>query len=143
MMCSARFPLQQRLYLRSAGTEEGSQVCQEPNHVTPPRRSIHKMDPPPCLYSSGTSDVFCLSPRAFDRVNGMAIRRAARLLPLLRSATKSKITRRGLLTQSRSEGPSHPPLLEQTVGQHFASIVSRFGDRTAFVGSSIVCRSCH
>ena len=57
------------------------------------------------------------------------------------------LSRRSLLTQSHSRGPtevSHtrlstrlvthheqPPLLEQTVGEHFRSVVSRYGDRTA------------
>ncbi|KAI4255005.1 MAG: hypothetical protein L6R42_006960 [Xanthoria sp. 1 TBL-2021] len=41
--------------------------------------------------------------------------------------------RRQLLTESYARGPSTPPLLDQTIGQHFASIVSRFGDRTAVV----------
>ncbi|KAL8772746.1 MAG: hypothetical protein Q9209_002091 [Squamulea sp. 1 TL-2023] len=41
--------------------------------------------------------------------------------------------RRQLLTKSYSQGPSTPPLLEQTIGQHFASIVTQFGDRTAVV----------
>ncbi|MCJ1276579.1 hypothetical protein MMC21_004385 [Puttea exsequens] len=41
--------------------------------------------------------------------------------------------RRHLLVESYTRGPAEPPLLEQTVGQHFASIVSRFGDRTAVV----------
>ncbi|KAL8687155.1 MAG: hypothetical protein Q9218_006595 [Villophora microphyllina] len=30
-------------------------------------------------------------------------------------------------------GPSTPPLLDQTIGDHFASIVSKFGDRTAVI----------
>ncbi|KAI4246180.1 MAG: hypothetical protein L6R40_002133 [Gallowayella cf. fulva] len=41
--------------------------------------------------------------------------------------------RRSLLTESYARGPSAPPLLDQTVGQHFASVVSKFGDRTAVV----------
>lgn len=40
---------------------------------------------------------------------------------------------RSLLTQSRACGPGEPPLIEQTVGEHFASIVQRFGDRTAVI----------
>ncbi|CAO1596863.1 hypothetical protein XANCAGTX0491_000691 [Xanthoria calcicola] len=41
--------------------------------------------------------------------------------------------RRQLLTESYARGPSTPPLLDQTIGQHFASIVLRFGDSTAVV----------
>ena len=41
--------------------------------------------------------------------------------------------KRGILTQSYSKGPTEPPLLEQTIGQHFASIVSLYGDRDAVV----------
>ncbi|KAJ9261436.1 hypothetical protein DTO021C3_3444 [Paecilomyces variotii] len=41
--------------------------------------------------------------------------------------------RRGLLTQSYARGPSEPPLFEQTVGQHFASIVDQYGDRPAVI----------
>ncbi|MCJ1338437.1 hypothetical protein MMC09_003725 [Bachmanniomyces sp. S44760] len=40
---------------------------------------------------------------------------------------------RTLLTRSYDRGPPHPPLLEQTVGDHFSSIVSQYGDRTAVV----------
>ncbi|KAI9841996.1 MAG: hypothetical protein M1837_007562 [Sclerophora amabilis] len=41
--------------------------------------------------------------------------------------------RRRFLTESYSRGPAEPPLLEQTVGEHFASIVSRHGDRPAVI----------
>ncbi|KAF1832345.1 acyl-CoA synthetase/AMP-acid ligase-like protein II [Decorospora gaudefroyi] len=37
-------------------------------------------------------------------------------------------TRRGLLTQAYSIGPTEPPLLEQTVPQHFAGVVRQYGD---------------
>ncbi|KIW04484.1 uncharacterized protein PV09_04243 [Verruconis gallopava] len=40
---------------------------------------------------------------------------------------------RGVLTRSYAEGPSEPSLLEQTVGQHFESIVSQHGDRPAVI----------
>ncbi|KAL8888691.1 MAG: hypothetical protein Q9215_003919 [Flavoplaca cf. flavocitrina] len=43
------------------------------------------------------------------------------------------LTRRQLLTESYARGPSTPPLLDKTIGQHFASIVFQFGDRTAVV----------
>ena len=37
------------------------------------------------------------------------------------------ICRRTLLTTAHDIGPSHPPLLEQTVPEHFAGIVSQHG----------------
>ncbi|OJJ56996.1 hypothetical protein ASPSYDRAFT_154927 [Aspergillus sydowii CBS 593.65] len=42
-------------------------------------------------------------------------------------------TRRGLLTQSYARGPTEPPLFESTIGEHFASIVDNYGDRTAVI----------
>ncbi|KAM3416484.1 hypothetical protein BST61_g8077 [Cercospora zeina] len=52
--------------------------------------------------------------------------------PLLRQGTpRTANGRRSLLTIAHDRGPSEPPLLEQTVPQHFASIVSRYGDRPA------------
>lgn len=45
----------------------------------------------------------------------------------------AKTWTRDLLTTAHACGPSEPPLLEQTVPQHFASIVSRHGDRPAVV----------
>ena len=71
--------------------------------------------------------------KSSDRVNGLIMWRKSRPLPLLCPTSQRTISRRSLLTQSHARGPSHPPLLEQTVGEHFASIVSKFGDRTAFV----------
>ncbi|KAF2743119.1 acyl-CoA synthetase/AMP-acid ligase-like protein II [Sporormia fimetaria CBS 119925] len=41
--------------------------------------------------------------------------------------------RRGVLTQAFSVGPSEPPLLEQTVPEHFAGVVRRFGDCEAVI----------
>ncbi|KIW27223.1 uncharacterized protein PV07_06982 [Cladophialophora immunda] len=41
--------------------------------------------------------------------------------------------RRGLLTQAKAKGPLHPPLLEETVGENFARIVSAHGDRNAVI----------
>ncbi|KAH9861723.1 hypothetical protein J1614_011476 [Plenodomus biglobosus] len=41
--------------------------------------------------------------------------------------------RRGILTQAYSVGPSEPPLLEQTVPQHFAGVVRQHGDRDAVI----------
>ncbi|KAJ6021992.1 hypothetical protein N7540_007496 [Penicillium herquei] len=40
---------------------------------------------------------------------------------------------RGLLTQSYARGPSQPPLIESTVGDHFSQIVAQHGDRTAVI----------
>lgn len=40
---------------------------------------------------------------------------------------------RSLLTEAHDHGPSHPPLIEQTIPEHFSSIVSRFGDRNAVI----------
>ena len=40
---------------------------------------------------------------------------------------------RGLLTTAHDVGPSEPPLLEQTIPQHFAGVVSQHGDRTAVI----------
>ncbi|OAX82019.1 hypothetical protein ACJ72_03630 [Emergomyces africanus] len=44
-----------------------------------------------------------------------------------------QVQRRFLLTQSYARGPSEPPLFDQTVGEHFANIVSKYGDRTAVI----------
>ncbi|KAJ5759933.1 hypothetical protein N7520_007089 [Penicillium odoratum] len=41
--------------------------------------------------------------------------------------------RRGLLTQSYAHGPSQPPLIESTIGDHFAKIVAENGDRKAVI----------
>ena len=75
------------------------------------------------------------------------MRRAARIY--LRPQPLTKISyRRSLLTESYARGPREvdpfeavmhltssnilqPPLLEQTVGDHFRSIVASHGDRTA------------
>jgi len=43
--------------------------------------------------------------------------------------------RRSLLTQARAKGPLDPPLLEDTVGEHFSRIVSAHGDRPAVISS--------
>ncbi|KAJ5908134.1 hypothetical protein N7495_000816 [Penicillium taxi] len=43
------------------------------------------------------------------------------------------MSKRGLLTKSYNRGPSNPPLIESTVGQHFAKIVADHGDRTAVI----------
>ncbi|KAF2139178.1 uncharacterized protein K452DRAFT_352814 [Aplosporella prunicola CBS 121167] len=42
-------------------------------------------------------------------------------------------TKRSLLTKAFASGPTQPPLLEQTVDKHFASIVSQHGDRPAVI----------
>ncbi|CZR62843.1 related to long-chain fatty-acid-CoA ligase [Phialocephala subalpina] len=44
--------------------------------------------------------------------------------------------RRSLLTSSHAKGPLEPPLLTQTIAEHFSSIVSAHGDRTAFISRS-------
>ncbi|KAH7091695.1 acyl-CoA synthetase/AMP-acid ligase-like protein II [Paraphoma chrysanthemicola] len=41
--------------------------------------------------------------------------------------------RRGLLTKAHAIGPSEPPLLEQTVPEHFAGIARQYGDRNAVI----------
>lgn len=73
----------------------------------------------------------------------------------LRALPKIPSARRGLLTQSYACGPREvstryginsdylkladitliikPPLIDSTVGDHFASIVSQYGDREAYV----------
>ncbi|KAJ5104898.1 hypothetical protein NUU61_002245 [Penicillium alfredii] len=43
------------------------------------------------------------------------------------------VLKRGLLTESYARGPSEPPLIESTVGDHFAKIVAECGDRTAVI----------
>ncbi|KAL4980469.1 hypothetical protein BDW66DRAFT_55670 [Aspergillus desertorum] len=43
------------------------------------------------------------------------------------------LTRRGLLTQSYARGPIEPPLIESTIGEHFAKIVEQYGNRTAVI----------
>lgn len=40
---------------------------------------------------------------------------------------------RWLQTRAKAKGPSHPPLLEETVGDNFARIVSAHGDRAAVI----------
>ncbi|KAI9696383.1 MAG: hypothetical protein M1836_005661 [Candelina mexicana] len=61
------------------------------------------------------------------------MQRAVHLRSSLQSPSPRTIARRSLLTQAISRGPSEPPLLEQTIGEHFASIVSRHGDRLAVI----------
>ncbi|KAF2431021.1 acyl-CoA synthetase/AMP-acid ligase-like protein II [Tothia fuscella] len=38
-----------------------------------------------------------------------------------------------MLTQAFGRGPTTPPLLEQTISEHFSSIVSKYGDRNAVI----------
>ncbi|KAM3083727.1 hypothetical protein ACMFMG_002160 [Clarireedia jacksonii] len=47
-----------------------------------------------------------------------------------------QIQRRGLLTRSYSEGPTEPPLLQQTIPSHFSSIVSQYGSNIAVISRS-------
>ncbi|KAL2256772.1 hypothetical protein VTK26DRAFT_1148 [Humicola hyalothermophila] len=42
----------------------------------------------------------------------------------------------GSLARSISQGPSEPPLLPHTIPEHFASVVSQFGDRLAVITRS-------
>ncbi|CDM29274.1 hypothetical protein DTO013E5_5965 [Penicillium roqueforti] len=46
---------------------------------------------------------------------------------------QASLVKRGLLTESYARGPSGPPLIESTVGDHFAKIVAECGDRTAVI----------
>ncbi|KAG5305012.1 AMP dependent synthetase and ligase [Histoplasma capsulatum G186AR] len=46
-----------------------------------------------------------------------------------------QVQRRSLLTTSHARGPSEPPLFEQTIGDHFANIVSKYGDKTAVIST--------
>ncbi|KAK0858118.1 hypothetical protein LTS02_009924 [Friedmanniomyces endolithicus] len=48
-------------------------------------------------------------------------------------STRAITAARGLLTKAHDRGPSEPSLLEQTVPEHFASIVRQYGDRTAVI----------
>ncbi|KAK4623583.1 Acyl-CoA ligase SID4 [Fulvia fulva] len=43
------------------------------------------------------------------------------------------VVKRTLLTEAHDRGPSEPPLFEQTVPEHFAGIVSKYGDRPAVI----------
>ncbi|KAB8074359.1 acyl-CoA synthetases /AMP-acid ligases II [Aspergillus leporis] len=52
---------------------------------------------------------------------------------LLSSLQSMPPMRRGLLTQSYARGPLEPQLLESTIGDHFAHIVRKYGDRAAIV----------
>ncbi|KAF4762811.1 hypothetical protein HAV15_000208 [Penicillium sp. str.  len=46
---------------------------------------------------------------------------------------QASFVKRGLLTESYARGPSGPPLIESTVGDHFAKIVAECGDRIAVI----------
>ncbi|KAL2010263.1 hypothetical protein VTN00DRAFT_6070 [Thermoascus crustaceus] len=50
-----------------------------------------------------------------------------------RASQAVSAAKRRLLTQSYARGPSEPPLFEQTVGEHFANIVGKYGDRNAVI----------
>ncbi|KAL2822183.1 hypothetical protein BDW59DRAFT_107061 [Aspergillus cavernicola] len=52
---------------------------------------------------------------------------------VLRGIPRLSLSRRGLLTQSYARGPMEPPLIESTIGEHFAKIVDAYGDRTAVI----------
>ena len=51
----------------------------------------------------------------------------------LRFNSSGHCAHRGLLTQAKARGPLEPPLLEDTIGEHFAKIVSAHGDRPAVI----------
>lgn len=53
-----------------------------------------------------------------------------------RSVIRSQARHSSRLAYSISQGPSEPPLLPHTVPEHFAEIVSKYGDRPA-----VICRS--
>ncbi|KAF2114204.1 acyl-CoA synthetase/AMP-acid ligase-like protein II [Lophiotrema nucula] len=55
------------------------------------------------------------------------------LVRSLRLQSTTHSSRRGLLTQAFNAGPTEPPLLEQTVPEHFAGIVRQYGDRDAVI----------
>ncbi|KAJ5280141.1 AMP-dependent synthetase/ligase [Penicillium angulare] len=46
---------------------------------------------------------------------------------------RASFLRRGLLTHSYNRGPTEPPLIESTVGDHFTRIATEHGDRTAII----------
>lgn len=69
-----------------------------------------------------------ISPRALARCNHTLSRSTRSTTPQWTRAPA-----RTLLTQAHDRGPSEPPLIEQTIPQHFASIVSQFGDRNAVI----------
>lgn len=52
---------------------------------------------------------------------------------LARHPSTTRVSTRTILTQAHDHGPAEPPLLEKTIPQQFASIVSRFGDRNAVI----------
>ncbi|KAL4941612.1 hypothetical protein BDV06DRAFT_235998 [Aspergillus oleicola] len=70
-----------------------------------------------------------MSRSAMFRTGG-ALRRMQRVA-CSRSGTQA--FRRGLLTASYARGPSEPPLIESTIGEHFAGVVDAYGDRTAVI----------
>ncbi|KAI5856473.1 hypothetical protein BZA05DRAFT_201918 [Tricharina praecox] len=53
--------------------------------------------------------------------------------PLLLFRRCQWTAKRSLLTQSCYDGPTTPPLLHQTVGQHLIDTVREHGDRTAVI----------
>ncbi|QDS69729.1 hypothetical protein FKW77_009999 [Venturia effusa] len=63
----------------------------------------------------------------------MILHAARRRAHLLLSQPVSTYKRRGISTQAFARGPTEPPLLEQTVGEHFSEVVKRYGDRRAVI----------
>lgn len=66
--------------------------------------------------------------RSLTLVNAVWRHRTSSLLCRARSSPQ-----RGLLTHAHSIGPSEPPLLEETIGENFARIVSQHGDKPAVI----------
>ncbi|CAG7939711.1 unnamed protein product [Penicillium olsonii] len=60
---------------------------------------------------------------------------ACRVRSGTRRIKSTALAQRGLLTESYARGPSSPPLIESTVGAHFAKVVAEHGDRTAVISS--------
>ncbi|CAL3971045.1 unnamed protein product [Diplocarpon coronariae] len=58
---------------------------------------------------------------------------AGRLVEQSIAGWKRGLGRRRFLTSSYAAGPTEPPLLTHTIPQHFSSIVSLHGDRTALI----------
>ncbi|ORY55634.1 uncharacterized protein BCR38DRAFT_452017 [Pseudomassariella vexata] len=72
------------------------------------------------------------------RVSGVARCFQSRLEARKLATQGSSLQTRGAATSNLSyvDGPTEPPLLQQTVPEHFASIVSRYGDKLAVMARS-------
>jgi len=76
-------------------------------------------------------------------MRGMNIYGALRHSPKHAFTTLPFQTTRTLLSQARAIGPSSPPLLEETVSENFARIVSQHGDRPAVISRAQGRRSTY